>query len=75
MIEPFLLHRVGHIDRIAEQQTVLLESNEERYNICMLFYCLGKQDAESEEPKYSAFDWTWVEQQFSGLLHRFLDML
>lgn len=40
---------------------------EERYNICMLFYCLCKQDAEGGgEVKYGAFDQAWVEAQFSG---------
>ena len=41
---------------------------EERYNICMLFYCLCREDAEAEEPKYGAFDRDWVMANFAGLL-------
>jgi hypothetical protein len=42
----------------------------ERYNLCMLFYCLRKQDAEREEPTYiyGAFDRVWLEAQFSEWL-------
>ena len=68
MSEPFLFRRVGHVHRTAEPASALLESIEERYNLCMLFYCIRKQDEEAEDPKYGAFDWTWVKEQFSGLL-------
>ena len=59
MSEPFLLRRVGRVHRTAEPAPALLESIEERYNLCMLFYCIRKQDEEAEDPKYGAFDWTW----------------
>lgn len=41
---------------------------EERYNLCMLFYCLCKEDIEEEEPKYGAFDRDWLMAQFADLL-------
>jgi hypothetical protein len=68
MLEPLVMHRVDRVIDMADSEIALLQSIEERSNICMLFYCLCRQDAESEEPRYGAFDWSWVEQQFSGLL-------
>lgn len=62
--------KLEEVSRQVESTEAWRESVEERYNLCVLFYCLCKLDAASDNPKgYAAFNKIWLEENFAALCH------
>ena len=65
---PLVRRRLLPREVTGEQQDALMDTIEWRYNICMLHYCL-QRDEEGEEHRYSVFDSAWLMEQYRELLH------
>ena len=63
---PFVRRRLLPREVTGEQQDALMDTIEWRYNICMLHYCL-QRDEEGEEHRYSVFDSAWLMGAVSGI--------
>lgn len=68
----FLREQLRAREESGHEEIIVQESCEWKYNVCMLFYCLQRDDEEreeGEERRYSVFDRAWVMERFRLLLH------
>lgn len=68
VVDGFLLPRFDPLEKRGVQKRALLDSIELKYQICLLFEAL-QRDEEGDEKRYGVFDSAWVMEQFRELLH------